>query len=212
MFSGIVEHRGVVGAVEPCDSGRTLAIDPCGWGRNPAPGDSIAVNGCCLTVTAPCTAARLNAASSGGGWLRFDVIRQTLGTTTLGDLGVGDPVNLESAITPTTLLSGHLVQGHIDGIGAVCRVWNEATQQRLRIEPPSELLDFIVDRGAIAVDGVSLTVATLGESWFEIALIPTTTRTTVLGRLQPGDSVNLETDYLVKTIVHWLRRRESTNV
>ena len=122
MFSGIVEHRGVVAAVEPCDSGRTLAIDPGGWGRHPAPGDSIAVNGCCLTVTAPCTAAPHNTASLDGGCLRFDVIRQTLGTTTLGDLGVGDLVNLESAITPTTLLSGHLVQGHIDGIGVVCRI------------------------------------------------------------------------------------------
>ena len=204
MFTGIVQHLGVVADVQKTDSGCRLAIDSRRWPHHPAPGESIAVNGCCLTSTAPIDDRE---PSSGDELLRFDVIHQTLGLTTLGELVVGDPVNLEPAVTATTLLGGHVVQGHIDGVGVVSTVESDGNDRRLRIEPPQELMDYILPRGSIAVDGVSLTVAEVGESFFEVALIPTTLDLTTLGRAEQGQRVNLETDYLVKTVVHWLSRQ-----
>ncbi|MCH8343736.1 MAG: riboflavin synthase [Planctomycetes bacterium] len=204
MFTGIVQQLGVVGDIQTTDLGRRLGIDSRGWPHRPAAGESIAVNGCCLTITAP-TDHREPVRSDD--LLRFDVIHQTLGLTTLGELAVGDPVNLEPAVTATTLLSGHVVQGHIDGVGVVGAVDTAGSDRRLRIEPPPELMEYIIPRGSIAVDGVSLTVAEVGESFFEVALIPTTLDLTTLGRAEPGQRVNLETDYLVKAVVHWLRRQ-----
>ncbi len=200
MFTGIVQHVGVVAAAEACDTGKTLRVDPQGWVHRAAAGSSIAVNGCCLTVTKP---------AGDGSLLQFDVMHQTLVTTTLGALGPGSPVNLEPPITATSELGGHLVQGHIDGVGVVGRVDKDSGEHRLRIEPPPNLLDEIVEKGSIAVDGVSLTVAAVGESWFEVALIPTTLEMTSLGRLGPGDRVNLETDYIVKAVVHVMKRRNA---
>ena len=195
MFSGIVQRRGMVVAVEPCDFGQALDIDAGGWDYRPSPGDSIAVNGCCLTV-----------AGTTGGVLRFDVIRQTLDMTTLGSLAVGDGVNIEPAVTPQTLLSGHLVQGHVDGVGVVRQVTANESERRLRLEPPPALMEYIVDKGSIAVDGVALTVAELGDTWFDVALIPTTIEQTTLGEVDEGHRVNLETDCIVKTVVSWLKR------
>jgi riboflavin synthase len=196
MFSGIVEQLGVVTACEPCEFGAVLYVDPEGWSHHPAAGDSISVNGCCLTMTDP---------GERRGGLRFDVIRQTLRLTTLGDLGPGDRVNLEPAVTPATMLSGHIVQGHIDGVGAVRSVTDLPTERRLRIEPPLPLMEYIVDKGSIAADGVSMTVAEVGETWFEMALIPTTIARTTLGIVGEGGRVNLEADCVVKTVVSWLR-------
>ena len=201
MFSGIVEQLGVVTACEPCDFGSILYVDPAGWSHRPAPGDSISVNGCCLTMTDPGQRA---------GEFRFDVIRQTLRMTTLGDLAAGDKVNLEPAVTPATMLSGHIVQGHVDGVGRVRGVTDLPTERRLRIEPPSPLMEYIVDKGSIAADGVSMTVADLGEDWFELALIPTTIAKTTLGIVGEGDRVNLEADCVVKTVVSWLKKFQVT--
>ena len=204
MFTGIVQQLAVVGDIQTTEFGRRLAIDSRGWPHQPAAGESVAVNGCCLTSTAP-TDDREHSRSDD--LLRFDVIHQTLGLTTLGELAVGDPVNLEPAVTATTLLGGHVVQGHIDGVGVVGAVESAGSDRRLRIEPPPELMEYIIPRGSIAVDGVSLTVAEVGESFFEVALIPTTLDMTTLGRAEPGQRVNLETDYLVKAVVHWLSRQ-----
>ncbi len=204
MFTGIVQQLAVVGDIRTTDFGRRLAIDSRGWPHQPAAGDSIAVNGCCLTITAPTDHRE---PSRSDDLLRFDVIHQTLGLTTLGELAVGDPVNLEPAVTATTLLSGHVVQGHIDGVGVIGAVESAGSDRRLRIEPPPELMEYIIPQGSIAVDGVSLTVAEVGRSFFEVALIPTTLDLTTLGRAEPGQRVNLETDYLVKTVVHCLRRQ-----
>lgn len=203
MFSGIVQQLGTVIAADSARCGRVLLVDPGRWDRHPAPGESVAVNGCCLTVTDPAageTAGR-------GKCLRFDLIRQTLEATTLGELGAADVVNLEAAMTPTDLFGGHLVQGHVDGVGLVRRV-EDAGERRLIIEPPLALMEYIVERGSIALDGVSLTVAALGASEFDVALIPTTIQRTTLGGLRAGSRVNLETDYLVKAVVNWLRRQE----
>jgi riboflavin synthase alpha subunit len=201
VFTGIVRHVGRVLSVTPCESGRTLLVEAGGWDRRPAAGESVAVNGCCLTVAGA-------AAGRDAGALRFDVIRQTLAVTALGDLAPGHPVNLEPAVTPQTLLSGHLVQGHVDGVGTVRQVRADAAERRLRIEPPEDLMECIIERGSIAADGVSLTVAALGEDWLEVALIPTTIECTTLGGLREGSRVNLETDCIVKAVVGWLKGEE----
>lgn len=195
MFTGIVQQLGEVADVQPNDFGIVLRIDSRKWGHVPAAGDSIAVNGCCLTAT-----------PDEEGLFRFDVIRQTLEVTTLGGLVVGDLVNLEHAVTPTTMLGGHIVQGHIDGMGLVIRIVDRESERRLRIEPPPELMDCIVERGSIALDGTSMTLAAVRENDFEVALIPTTLEMTTLGRMAEGDRINIETDYIAKTVVNWMRR------
>jgi len=197
MFTGIVQHLGEVAAVSRGAAGQALQINTRGWGTHPAPGDSVAVNGCCLTVTDE---------AAGVSTLCFDVIPQTLRTTTLGRLAVGDKVNLEPAVTAATLMSGHIVQGHVDGVAVVRSVTTDEPEHRLRIEPSSELAQFIIDKGSIAVDGVSLTVAAVGEQWFEIALIPTTLDMTNLAALREGGQVNIEVDYVAKIVVNWMRK------
>ncbi|MFO0872851.1 MAG: riboflavin synthase [Phycisphaerales bacterium] len=151
MFTGLVEQTGFVAALERVDFGARLWIDPRGWSHSPSPGDSIAVDGCCLTV----------AALESPGW-RFDVVRQTLEVTTLGSFAAGRRVNLERSATPSTLLGGHIVQGHVDGNGTLESVTRDATQWRVRVVPPPTFMRLVVDRGSIAVDGVSLTVAGIG--------------------------------------------------
>ncbi len=201
VFTGIIQQMGRVISITPGEFAARLAIDSNGWGHRPALGDSIAVNGCCLTETG-------NIAGDGRGILHFDVVQQTLSITTLGSLRAGDPVNLEHAVTPQTLLGGHIVQGHVDGVGEVIAVKADASEHRVRISPPEALMDFIIEKGSIAVDGVSLTIAAIGREWVEVALIPTTLELTTLGRLQSGSRVNLEADYLVKIVVNQLRRNQ----
>jgi riboflavin synthase len=197
VFTGIIQHVGVVRAVETAGGGHTLVIDPAGWGTHPPPGASVAVNGCCLTVRehhGPDLA------------LRFDVMRQTLDLTTLGSVASGARVNLEAPVTPTTMLGGHIVQGHVDGVGRVAWVRSVSQDHRLRIEPPRNLRKYIVAQGSIAVDGVSLTVAAVDDAAFEVALIPTTLRQTTLADLGSGSAVNLEADYIARVVVSWLER------
>lgn len=193
MFTGLVQHRGRVTDVCPTAAGVCLALDAAGWPHRPGLGESISVSGCCLTV-------------AGLDPLRFDVIQQTLHVTTLGALRRGDGVNLEPAVTPATLLGGHLVQGHVDGVGVIRAITRDADGVRMRIDAPADLMDFIVPRGSIAVDGVSLTLAEVLEDGFVVALIPTTLELTTLGEAREGGRVNLETDLVVKTIVHQMRR------
>lgn len=199
MFTGLIQHVGRVGSIHEHPSGRRLTIDASGWFHRPADGASIAVNGCCLTVTE--TAA--------DGALCFDIIRHTLEATTLGWLATGDRVNLEHAATPSTMLGGHIVQGHVDGVGTVRRMLRSESEQRLWIETSETLRDCIIDTGSIAVNGVSLTVAELTDSGFGVALIPTTLQETNLSDLAENDRVNLETDYIAKTVAHWLRRQRN---
>jgi riboflavin synthase len=207
MFTGLIEARGRVALWRVVEFGARLEIEPATWEHRAKPGESIAVNGCCLTVA--------DIAASGGvdRW-RFDVIRQTLDVTALGGLSEGALVNLESSATPTTLLGGHLVQGHVDGVGRVLEVLREPSQWRLRIETPPALGPLVVDRGSIAIEGVSLTVAAIEvadrPSWFEVALIPTTLERTTLCLLKPGDQVNLESDCLVRAVAHLMRWRRAS--
>jgi riboflavin synthase len=192
MFTGIVEERGRVGAV---DGGR-LVVESRTVGEGTAVGDSVAVNGVCLT-----------AVESTSGTLSFDLAPETLSRTTLSRLGPGDPVNLERPLTLATRLGGHLVQGHVDGVGTVRSIAGNGDAAWLRIAFPERLRPYVVEKGSVAVDGVSLTVATAGPDSFEVALVPHTLEVTTLGDRRPGDEVNLEADVLAKYVEAATRRR-----
>jgi riboflavin synthase len=197
MFTGLVQHVGRVAGATPTPAGRRLRIDPAGWAHAPSPGDSISVNGCCLTLVG----------GGAGGEFHFDAVPETLAKTTLGGWAVGRRVNLEHAVTAGTYLGGHVVQGHVDGLGEV-RANGEMPGRGwlLRLAPDAPLMRYMVPRGSVCVDGVSLTLARVdmpsGE--IEIALIPETLARTTLGDLRPGDRVNLECDVLAKTVAHYL--------
>ena len=194
VFTGLVQAVGRVAAIEPRATGARLLIDPAGWGHRPAPGDSISVSGACLTVAE---------GSTPSAWA-FDVVHETLAKTALGRLTPGGRVNLEHAVTAATLMGGHFVQGHVDGVGTVERV--QATADwRLTIRPPADLMPFMAPKGSVCLDGVSLTIADLSPEAITIALIPTTLERTTLRDLKPGDGVNIEADILAKTVVHYLR-------
>jgi riboflavin synthase len=142
--------------------------------------------------------------ASTGLWA-FDVVPETLSKTSLGRLRAGAAVNLEHAATPTTLMGGHVVQGHVDGVGVVESVVTEG-EYRVRVRPPAGLMEYMTPKGSICVEGVSLTLAAVEpREWFEVALIPVTLEKTTLGSLRAGDPVNLEADVFAKTIVHWLK-------
>ncbi len=197
MFTGLVQAMGTVCGVHPGRAATRLRIDASGWSHRPEPGESICVSGCCLTL---CESL------GDDGLLSFDVVPQTLARTTLDTLTPGDRVNLEACCTPSTLLGGHLVQGHVDGIGRVLQVAN-GHDHRVRIGAGNALIEFATPQGSVCVDGVSLTLAEVDHraGWFEVALIPTTLRETTLGTLVEGSRVNLEMDILAKTLIHWAR-------
>lgn len=197
MFTGLVQAMGTVHEVTRGQEATRLRIDASAWEHNPEAGESICVSGCCLTLAEPLR---------NDGLLSFDVIPQTLRQTMLGSLGVGDQVNLEACCTPSTLLGGHIVQGHVDGVGQVLEVRSEG-EHRVRIEAGRDLIEYAIPRGSVCVDGVSLTLAEVDPQagWFEVALIPTTLRETTLGLLRAGSRVNLEMDILAKTLIHWAR-------
>lgn len=197
MFTGIIRSTGRVVAAKSTSQGMRLVVEPehvLGLG----PGESVAVNGCCLTLL-PISASRM---------LSFDVVPESLRCTTLGSLAEGDRVNLESPVKATTLLSGHIVQGHIDGVGSAMRTSVAAgSEVVIRIIPSRDLMKFIVEKGSIAIDGVSLTVSALGDSWFEVALIPATLSQTTLASIGSAPvAVNLEVDYLIKAVVSQMAR------
>jgi riboflavin synthase len=136
----------------------------------------------------------------------FDVVPETLDKTTIGELTPGRRVHLEHSATPSTLLGGHVVQGHVDGVGVVESIVTDG-EWRVRLRPPRELMEYVAPKGSIALDGVSLTIAALdaGEGWFEVALIPTTLEKTTLAEWRPGSRCNLEMDAFAKMAVHWLK-------
>lgn len=223
MFTGLIQALGRVEQVEPSPRGVRLRIDPRGWAHHPGAGDSISVSGCCLTVApwagpAGGPGARPDGgagappggrAAGDGRGLAFDVVPETLSKTTLGSLRPGTGVNLEHAVRADTLMGGHFVQGHVDGVGRVVKVQDDPADWRVEIEAPHEMSDWIVPKGSICVEGVSLTIAGVGaRGRFGVALIPVTLERTTLGTLRVGDGVNLEGDIIAKTVVHYLGLRE----
>jgi riboflavin synthase len=194
MFTGIVEELGTVAALEEQDDALRLTVAAGTVLEGVRLGDSIAVNGCCLTVAA--TGSTPDGAST---WTA-DVMQETLEKTSLAGVAPGDRVNLERAVTPTTRLGGHLVQGHVDGTGEILARTPSEHWEVVEIGLPAHLARYVVDKGSIAVDGVSLTVVAAGESSFTVSLIPETLARTTLGRKRAGDRVNLETDVLAKHV------------
>jgi riboflavin synthase len=205
MFTGIVEELGTVAAVE--DQGDALRITfrspyVLNDARTPsaALGDSISVNGCCLTV----------AERDGDTWTA-DVMQETLDKTSLAGVRPGDRVNLERAVTPITRLGGHIVQGHVDAVGVVRRRTPSEHWEVVEVEMPPELGRYLVDKGSVTVDGVSLTVVEAGQDGFTVSLIPETLARTTLGSRQPGDRVNLEVDVLAKHVEKLLQSRKDAS-
>jgi riboflavin synthase len=203
MFTGIVDGLGEVVALEREDGAAQLTVK----GRNgmngmagTAPGDSVAVNGACLTVTA-----------IAGGVFTADVMGETLQRTNLGSLAPGAAVNLERPCRAGEPLGGHLVQGHVDGTGEIISRTREPHWEVVRITLPHGLARYVAEKGSIAVDGASLTVSAVsdapGEPWFEVSLIPFTLELTTLGRKRPGELVNLEVDVLAKYVERLLGGR-----
>jgi riboflavin synthase len=194
MFTGIVEEIGEVTAVAPSGDGVRLTVHAPKAVSDAGHGDSIAVSGVCLTVV-----------DQGGDWFTADVMKQTLDMSTLERVAAGRRVNVERATVAHGRLGGHIVQGHIDGTGEILEVRPGAQWRVIRIGLPRHLAPLVVDKGSIAVDGVSLTVSGVSpadrdEQWFEVSLIPETLTATTLGERAPGERVNLETDILARHV------------
>jgi riboflavin synthase len=206
VFTGIVEEVGTVAVREDQGDAAQLRIRAHRVLEDVALGDSISVNGVCLTVTA------VEPDGSGGGVWSTDVMGETLRRSSLGALADGSPVNLERAVTAHTRLGGHMVQGHVDGVGRVLARTPSEHWEVVRLALPGELARYVVEKGSITVDGVSLTVSAVSpaddpEPWFEVSLIPTTLRETTLGGRAPGDPVNLEVDVIAKYVERLLGAR-----
>jgi riboflavin synthase len=205
MFTGIIEELGVVEAVEPHQSAATLTIGCSSVLDDVAHGASIAVNGVCLTVTS-FSAGDDHDAGPGAGVFTADVMRETLDRSALGALAVGDPVNLERPVRLVDRLGGHLVQGHVDGVGVLLDRYRAEHWEVVRIGLPPGLDRYLVEKGSVPVDGVSLTVVDVvparesEPASFVVSLIPTTLAMTTLGRRAVGEKVNLEVDVLAKYV------------
>jgi riboflavin synthase len=194
MFTGIIEERGEVVALERTADAAIITVRAPLAVSDAKHGDSIAVSGVCLTVI-----------DQGDEWFRADVMAQTLAMSTIGALAAGDAVNLERAAQVGDRLGGHIVQGHVDGTGTVLAVTPGEAWSVLRFSLDPQLAGLVVDKGSIAVSGASLTVSAVGDEpggthWFEVSLIPETLAATTLGALVPGDRVNLETDILARHV------------
>lgn len=194
MFTGIIEECGrVVRWSRTAEGGARLTVDAPLAASDARHGDSIAVSGVCLTVV-----------DRHDGGFTADVMGQTLAVTAIADLTEGDDVNLERAAKVGDRLGGHIVQGHVDGVGTLLAARDEGAWRVLRFDLPADLAPLVVDKGSIAVAGTSLTVSAVGDDWFEVSLIPETLTATTLGGLAPGDRVNLETDVLARHVQRML--------
>jgi riboflavin synthase len=196
VFTGLVADLGTVATIERTDAGARLRV------RTPlaaelAEGDSIAVNGACLT-----------AVTVGDGEFAADVMNQTLRLTSLGPLAEGDSVNLELALRASDRMGGHVVQGHVDGTGTVAAVRQDGFARRVEVELPEDLRRYVVERGSVAVDGVSLTVAAVTGTGFEVSLTPETLERTNLGSAEPGRVVNIEVDVVARYVERLLSTEE----
>jgi riboflavin synthase len=188
VFTGLVEDLGTVEAVDSTADGVRLTVRSRLAGEV-APGDSVAVNGVCLTAVAPTD-----------GTFGFDVMNESLRRSALGAIAPGMPVNLELALRADARLGGHVVQGHVDGVGEIAGIREDGFARIVEVRTDPSLLRYVVEKGSIAVNGVSLTVSAVGEQGFEVSLIPETLERTTLGAGEPGTPVNLEVDVMAKYV------------
>jgi riboflavin synthase len=189
MFTGIVHERGRVASVVGDGNGIRIRLDAPLTAAEVAIGDSVSLNGCCLTVV-----------EAANGMLAFDAVPETLSRSSLDGLEAGAELNVEPALRAGDPLGGHYVQGHVDGVGSVRSVEPEGEGRRIWFDAPPDVLRYCVEKGSVAVDGVSLTIAELDDAGFAVALIPHTLAATTLGTLEPGARVNLEADVLAKYV------------
>lgn len=188
MFTGLIQDVGRVESVEAGREGARIRIST-GLGPEIGLGDSIAVDGCCLTATA-----------AGANGFETEAMNQTLEVTALGGVEAGGRVNLELAMQASDRLGGHIVQGHVDGVGEILSTAGDGFARRVRVGLPDGLLRYVVDKGSITLSGVSLTVAELGKDWVEVSLIPETLERTNLGAVAPGSKLNVECDIVAKYV------------
>ena len=199
MFTGLIQGVGRLRALEPSGGDIRIHIDTGSLPFDaPDMGESIAVNGVCLTVV------HFDDAS-----FSADVSTETLGLTTLGALAIGAALNLERALQPTERMGGHMVSGHVDGVGRVLDVHDDARAQRWRFQMPTELARYVAKKGSISVDGVSLTVNAVDDTTFEVALVPHTVSHTAFANTQVGDAVNLEIDVVARYVERLLEQRDA---
>ncbi len=189
MFTGIIIESGRIRSCEPSGGGVDLAVEAPAIAAGARTGDSVAVDGCCLTV-----------ARGDGPILAFNAVAETLRRTTLGGLAAGDRVNLEPALRVGDPMGGHWVQGHVDGVGEVAHIEPEGDARNFTFSAPPEIMRYAIEKGSVCVAGVGLTITGLDDSSFSVALVPHTLAVTTLGELGPGDRVNLEADVLAKYV------------
>lgn len=195
MFSGIIDQIGVIRRVAETGSGRTVAIEAAGYWQDLPTGASVAIDGVCLTMTR----AEDRIAS-------FDIIAETIRRSTLGNLAIGGRVNLQKSMTVGDRIDGHFVQGHVDAVAKVAAVERTGGEAIWWFEPGADAMRYIIPKGSVTIDGISLTVAKVMPGRFSVALIPTTLERTTLGEKGVGASVNIETDILVRSLAHLLDR------
>lgn len=200
MFTGLILEMGELTYLKRRSGGAVLTLKAERIATAAAPGDSIAINGVCLTVV-----AKKNKEIS------FDLSDETLGATNLGRLKPGDRINLESSLTPDSKMGGHFVTGHVDSAGKIRSRETSGDMLKFEIEAPPDVLHFLVKKGSVAVDGISLTVVDILKDGFTLIIIPHTARLTTLGFKGPGDTVNLETDILGKYVAKFMNRQEDKN-
>lgn len=188
MFTGLIQGIGEVRSLDRGEEGARLKI-ATSLGPEIGPGDSVAVNGICLTATA---------ADDAG--FETEAMNRTLEVTALGSVEAGDRVNLELAMKASDRLGGHIVQGHVDGVGEVSSVIDDGFAKRLRVALDRDLLRYAIEKGSVALDGVSLTISTLGDDWLEVSLIPETLERTNLGSAEAGRKINVECDVIAKHV------------
>jgi len=195
MFTGIIEAVGTVKTVKNAHGGRIICVDLGALAQNTELGWSIAVSGVCLTVS------RLSATIAD-----FDVSAETLAKSAMDTITTSAKVNLERAIGPQGRFGGHFVQGHVDGVAKIITIEKKGDFAEIKFSTPPELLEEMVIKGSVAVDGVSLTVAAMDEKSFTVSLIPTTLKETTLGRAKSGDKANIETDIIIKTVIKQMQK------
>jgi len=195
VFTGIIRELGRVAALDGSAGGLRLTVEAPATAALTAEGDSVSLDGVCLTAVAV-----------DGGRISFDAVPETLQRTTLARLSADDHVNVEPALRAGDPLGGHYVQGHVDAVGTIRAVETEGEGARVWVDGPAEVLAYCVEKGSVTVDGVSLTVAALDDAGFAVALVPHTLEVTTLGALEPGDAVNLEADVLAKYVERLVRR------
>jgi riboflavin synthase len=188
LFTGLVQELGNIGEVESRDGGVRIRVEAALAGEL-SEGDSIAVNGVCLTAVNP-----------GSSHFHADLSTETVTRSSLGTLATGEQVNLELPLRPSDRLGGHIVQGHVDGVGRVASVADDGAAREVRFAAPPALLRYVVEKGSVAVDGVSLTVTAVDDAGFSVSLIPETLERTTLGRALTGTPVNLEVDVIAKHV------------